>query len=269
MKFKSIFTTLVVAGTVLANAQDTIVIKGSDTLGAKLVPQLAETYKAEGHEIAFEIAAEGSSTAFTNLEAGTAQIGMSSRSIKGKEKDAFTAKGMEIEERVAGYDMIAIVLNESNPIKNLTIEQIEEIFTGDIENWSELGGKPGPISSYTRNTSSGTYKTFQKLAMNKRDYGTQTQKMAGNEQIAQEVANNRNGIGYVGLAYASNKGVKSIKVEGVELKPENAKEYPISRPLFYYTVKGKLSDDAVKFLEWAMTDEKARKVVSRVGFIAP
>jgi len=250
-----------------ALAEDKIVIKGSDTLGAKMVPQLSEAYKAAGNEATFEIAAEGSSTAFTNLLAGTADIGMSSRDVKDAEKDEFTSKGMDLQEHVAGVDMIAVVLNEANKVGELTLEQVEGIFTGDITDWSEVGGKPGAISVYTRNTSSGTYKSFQEMAMNKRDYGADTQKMAGNEQIAEEVSKNVNGIGYVGLAYAGKDGIKSAEIDGYEATPKDVDSYPIARKLYYYTVGGKVSDSAAKFLEWAMSDDVAKKVVDRVGFI--
>ena len=250
-----------------AVAQDKLVIKGSDTLGAKMVPQLAEAYKAAGNSVDFEIAAEGSSTAFTTLLAGTAEIGMSSRNVKDSEKDEFTAKGMDIKDWTAAYDMIGVIVNEKNGVQDLTLKQIEGIFTGDITDWSEVGGQAGPISVYTRNTSSGTYKSFQEMAMDKRDYGSNTQKMAGNEQIAQEVGKNVNGIGYVGLAYTTNEGIKPIKVDGVELKAENTKDYPISRSLHYYTIDGKLSALAEKFLKWATTSKEAAEVVNRVGFI--
>ena len=246
-----------------------LVIKGSDTLGAKMVPQLAETYKAAGNAVSFEIAAEGSSTAFTNLLAGTSEIGMSSRDIKDSEKDSFTAKGQEVKEWVAGYDMIGIIVNTANPVTNLTLAQIEGIFTGDIKDWSEVGGTAGPISVYTRNTSSGTYKSFQEMGMNKRDYGADTQKMAGNEQIASEVAKNANGIGYVGLAYTENDGIKTVSVDGIACEPKNAKEYPVARTIYYYTIEGALSDAGKAFLEWATSDPAAQEVVQRVGFIAP
>ena len=250
-----------------ANAEDKIVIKGSDTLGAKMVPQLSEAYKEAGNEISFEIAAEGSSTAFTHLTASPADIGMSSRNIKDSEVEGFTAKGMEVKDWVAAYDMIGVIVNEKSPVEELSLEQVAGIFTGAITDWSEVGGDAGPISVYTRNTSSGTYKSFQEMAMNKDDYGADTQKMAGNEQIAEEVSKNANGIGYVGLAYTEKDGIKSVSVDGVELKPENAKEYPIARSLHYYTIEGKLSEPAMKFLAWATTDDKAMEIVERVGFI--
>ncbi|HRQ87513.1 MAG TPA: phosphate ABC transporter substrate-binding protein [Bacteroidia bacterium] len=263
----SIALAAALVGTFAAQAEDKLVIKGSDTLGAKMVPQLAESYKEAGNAVSFEIAAEGSSAAFSNLLAGTADIGMSSRNIKDSEKEDFAAKGLEIQEWVGGFDMIAVIVNAKNGVEGLTTEQIEGIFTGDIKDWSELGGDAGPISVYTRNTSSGTYKTFQEMAMNDRDYGADTQKMAGNEQIAEEVAKNPNGIGYVGLAYTEKDGIKAVSVNDVAMKKENAKDYPISRTLFFYTVKGKLSPAGEKFLNWAISDPKAVEVVERVGFI--
>ena len=192
---------------------------------------------------------------------------MSSRDAKDKEKDDFTAKGQELVEIVAGYDMIAVVTNKKNGVRDLTVKQIEGIFTGDITDWSEVGGAAGAISVYTRNTTSGTYKSFQGMAMDKRDYGTNTNKMAGNEQIADEVANNPNGIGYVGLAYADKDGLRSVKIEGEAAKPRNKDTYPLSRTLFYYTV-GQPKGEAKKFLDWATTSEAAAKVVDTVGFIA-
>jgi phosphate transport system substrate-binding protein len=167
---------------------------------------------------------------------------------------------------VAAWDMIAVIVNKDSGVRDLTMKQIEEIFTGGVSNWSELGGTAGPVSIYTRNTSSGTYKSFQEMAMNKRDYGANTQKMAGNEQIASEVATNPNGIGYVGLAYAGKDGVKAVKVAGVSAKPRNKAEYPLSRKLYYYTV-GEPTGEVKKFLDWAMTSKEASGVIDRVGFI--
>jgi len=102
--------------------------------------------------------------------------------------------------------------------------------------------------------------------MDKRDYGSNTQKMAGNEQIAAEVANNPNGIGYVGLAYAEKDGVRSAKVAGVSAKPKNSDSYALSRKLYYYVI-GEPKGEAKKFLDWATTSDAAAKVIETVGFI--
>lgn len=154
----------------LAEAQ-TLSLKGSDTLGAKLIPQLAESFKAAGNKgVKFEIAAEGSTTAFPALANGTAQIGMSSRKVKDDERTFCKTKGVYIKEHPICRDMLAVIVNKNSPVSNLTKAQVAKIFTGQITDWSELGGAPGKISIYTRNTSSGTYKDWQKLAMGGRDY---------------------------------------------------------------------------------------------------
>lgn len=249
-----------------ASAQK-LVIKGSDTLGAKLVPQLAEEYKARHPGVSFEIAAEGSTTGIAAIIDGTAQIGMSSRRAKPTEMSAAQAKGVSMKPIIVAYDGIAVIVNENSPITSLTRRQVEQIFTGDITDWSAVGGNPGRISIYTRNTSSGTYSDFKDLAMKKRDYAGSSQKMAGNEQIAAEVAKNPNGIGYVGLAYMEAPGVKVVPIDGATPTKEAvlAKKYPYARPTFYYT-NGEPTGEAAKFVEFTLGDE-GQRIVQQVGFV--
>ncbi len=243
-----------------------LVIMGSDTLGSKLVLQLKEAYMAEGSETDFEISAEGSSQAFANLLAGEADIGMSSRDAQQEEENRFLVKGKKLVEHTAGWDMIAVIVNEKKGVRKLSLKDIEGIFTGDIMDWSELGGKPGKISVYTRNTASGTFQIFQRLAMGRRDYAAGSQKLAGNEQIANEVAANENGIGYVGLAFVDKKGVRAVKVDGVSPSAKNKGKYPLARKLFYYTT-GEPEGNVKKFLDWAIKSKSAKEIVSKVGFI--
>lgn len=244
-----------------------IVIKGSDTLGAKMVPQLAEAFMAAGYDTTFEIAAEGSSTAFSNLYVRYAEIGMSSRKVKDTELAKFAGSGLELVEVPVAVDMIGVFINAENPITNLSSKEIESIFTGDIAKWKPLGGVDGRISVYTRNTSSGTYKTFQELAMARRDYGRDTQKMAGCELITQEVAKNRNGIGYGGLAYLSAEGITALKIDGVEPSIETVHNYPLSRKLYFYYVRGHLTETGNAFVEWVTSASEAHKIIEKVGFI--
>jgi len=192
-----------------------LVIKGSDTLGAKLVPQLAEQFKAQHPGTTFDIAAEGSTTGIAAIIDGTAQIGMSSRRAKPAEVGAASAKGVHMKPTIVAYDGIAVIVNSANPVKVLTKKQVEQIFTGEVTDWSAVGGSGGKISVYTRNTSSGTYSDFKELAMKKRDYAGGAQKMAGNEQIAAEVGKNANGVGYVGLAYTKAGGIKVCSIDGI------------------------------------------------------
>ncbi len=245
----------------------TIVIKGSDTLGAKLVPQLAEAFKAKHPETNFNIAAEGSATGIAAIIDGTAQIGMSSRKVELTEQGAAQAKGVTFFPTVVAHDGIAVVVNEKNPVAKLTKKQVEQIFTGDITDWSAVGGNAGTISVYTRNTSSGTFKDFKTMAMKKRDYAASSQKMAGNEQIVGEVGKNENGAGYVGLAYTKAPGVKVAVIEGTELSDENVRtgKYPYSRETYFYT-NGAPTGEVKSFVDFVVSEE-GQAIARQVGFV--
>src|SRR5213083_1789162 len=260
-----LLASLAVAG--LARADGKLVIKGSDTLGAKLVPQLAEAYKAKNPGVSFEIAAEGSTTGIAAIIDGTAQIGMASRRAKPAEVAAASGKGVNMKPTIVAYDGIAVIVNSANPIKGLTKKQVEQIFTGEVSDWSAVGGTGGKISIYTRNTSSGTYSDFKELAMKKRDYAGGSQKMAGNEQIAAEVGKNANGIGYVGLAYDKAPGIKVLPIDGVS--PSQAtvrnKSYAYQRPTFYYT-NGEPAGLAKQFLDFTIGGA-GQKIAAQVGFV--
>jgi phosphate transport system substrate-binding protein len=268
---KTIFLTLLatvglIIGPTTARAER-LVIKGSDTLGAKLVPQLAEQFKAQNPDATFDIAAEGSTTGFAALIDGTAQIGMASRPAKAEEIAAAKAKGVTLQETIVAYDGVAVIVNAANPVKNLTRKQVEQIFTGEVADWSAVGGSGGSISVYTRNTSSGTYSEFKELAMKKRDYAPSAQKMAGNEQIAAEVGKNANGIGYVGLAYTKAQGVKVVSIDGMMPSVESVqnKKYPYARPTFFYT-NGEPTGLVKAFIDFTLS-AAGQKTVAEVGFV--
>ena len=269
MKLNSFLTTAAILTLTATFAHaGKLVIKGSDTLGAKLVPQLAEAFKAQNAGTSFEIAAEGSTTGIAAIIDGTAQIGMASRRAKATEMSAAAAKGVNMKPTVVAFDGIAVVVNAGNPVKELTRKQVEQIFTGDITDWAAVGGKPGKISIYTRNTSSGTYSDFKEMAMKKRDYAGSSQKMAGNEQIAAEVSKNPNGIGYVGLAYMKAPGVRAIGVDGVVPSQETvrSKKYAYMRPTFYYT-NGEPQGEAKAFVDFTLS-AKGQSIASQVGFVS-
>jgi phosphate transport system substrate-binding protein len=267
MKIKYLAIGLLLGGAISTVNADRLVIKGSDTLGAKLVPQLAEQFKAQHPGTTFDIAAEGSTTGIAAIIDGTAQIGMSSRRAKPAEVGAASGKGVNMKPTIVAYDGIAVIVNSANPIKGLTKKQVEQIFTGDVTDWSAVGGSGGKISVYTRNTSSGTYSDFKELAMKKRDYAPSSQKMAGNEQIASEVGKNPNGAGYVGLAYTKAGGVKVMPIDGVTPSVQTVlgKNYPYARPTFYYT-NGEPSGLAKEFLTFT-TGPAGQKIVAQVGFV--
>ena len=174
---------------------------------------------------------------------------------------------MNLKSTTVAYDGIAVIVNSASPLKGLTRRQVEQIFTGEVTDWSAVGGAPGKISIYTRNTSSGTYAEFKELAMKKRDYAKDSQKLAGNEQIAAEVAKNANGVGYVGLAYTKASGIKVVPIDGATPSKESvlAKQYPYARPTFFYT-DGEPSGVAKEFVNFTVS-EGGQKIVDQVGFV--
>lgn len=262
-----LYTTLLIATAMTAlSAAQTLSIKGSDTLGAKLIPQLAEKFKADGHAaVKFEIAAEGSSTAFPALANGTAHIGMSSRKANEKEITDCKTKGVTLVEHAICFDMMCVIVNKTSTLTNLTKSQVAKIFTGQVTDWSEMRGAPGSISIYTRNTSSGTYKDWQKMAMDGRDYSDRSLKMAGTEQIVQEVVNNAGGIGYVGLAFAKARGIKVLTIDGIAPTAETKKTYAYSRECYLYLPE-KATAEAATFIEFVKSGS-AQHIVTSTGFI--
>ena len=169
----------------------------------------------------------------------------------------------------SGVQDVAKWCSENNvTVKNLTKQQVEKIFTGDVTDWSAAGGNPGKISIYTRNTSSGSFSDWKELAMNKRDYAAGSQKLAGNEQIVAEVAKNPNGIGYVGLAYIKAPGIKVVAVEGQTPNAASVrgKTYPYARPTFYFT-NGEPVGKAKAFVDFTLS-AKGQAIVDQVGFVS-
>jgi phosphate transport system substrate-binding protein len=261
------YSLLALLSVCVAQADDKLVIKGSDTLGAKLVPQLSEAYKQDHKSVSFDIAAEGSTTGIAAIIDGTADIGMASRCAFPAEISNATAKGRNLKPTIVAYDGIAIVLNNANPVKKLTKKQIEGIFTGEITDWSAVGGNPGTISVYTRNTSSGTYSDFKKMAMSAKDYAASALKMAGNEQIAAEVGKNPTGVGYVGMAYLDAAGIHPVAVDGIlpSVATVRGHTYALSRSTFYYT-NGEPTGVAKEFLDFTLSPA-GQKIVKEVGFV--
>ncbi|MBC2594288.1 PstS family phosphate ABC transporter substrate-binding protein [Ruficoccus amylovorans] len=251
-----------------ASASDKIVVKGSDTLGARLMPRLKEEFiamkKARGEEVTFEIAAEGSRTGITALIDGKADLAMSSRRLQSGELSTARARGVNLKAIPVGVDGIAVIVNADNPVEQLSPRQVEMIFTGDIDDWSGISPVSGRISTYTRSTSSGTYSLFQTLALHRRDYSDFSLKLAGNEQVAAEVAANPRAIGYVGLAFSHTPGVKVLPVDG---KLPSSEDYPLARPLYFYVnVNATHTPVVQEFIDFILSPE-GQAVVESVDFL--
>lgn len=266
----------IVIGLLLANAvllaapvKERITIKGSDTM-VILVQRWTEMYPNKS-KVEFQVTGGGSGTGIAALINGTTTICAASRPMKAAEikqlKDKTGYQGMEI--RVA-RDGLSIYVNKSNPIKQLTIEQLRLIFTGKALNWKEFGGPDKPIILYSRENNSGTYEFFKEHVLNKQDFASSAQHMAGTAALINAVSKDPWSIGYGGAAYAKN--VKEVGVATDASKPYVfpnettilSGEYPISRFLYFYT--GKRPEGTVKkFIDWVISPA-GQKVVQEVGY---
>jgi phosphate transport system substrate-binding protein len=254
--------------TVFKAVGDEIVIKGSDTIGAKLTPMLVERYKADRPENKFSIATEGTNSCFQSLFSNECDIGMASRPPTEDERSKLLAKNIHLNERVIGYSMTAIIIHKDQPVSNLTLENLEKIFTGEVTDWKVYRGK-GKIVAYSKNSSSENYKTFQKMAMRGKPYGKNVLPLyEGHPYWAFEKHQDRlRAIAYVGFPYASGKEVKIVSVDGVYPSNQNTKKYPLTRSLRLY-FREDLPKEAQDFVDWICTSEEAFAITEKVGFVS-
>lgn len=254
-----------------SGAPTSISVKGSDTV-LPLSQKEAEEYMKGTPSAAISVVGGGSGTGITALLDGTTDICMSSRDLKAGEKLKFKEKQMDIKEVIVGYDALSVIVHPNNPVSQLTREQLEQIFTGAITNWKQVGGKDAPIVAYSRESSSGTYEFFKEHVMDKKNYATNVLNMPATGAIVQSISQTEGAIGYIGLAYSTGS-VKSLNVSYDQgktyVKPTIAgakdKSYPIARPLFYfYDVKK--SDLVKSFVDYILSDA-GQKNVADIGYV--
>ena len=190
-----------------------------------------------------------------------------------KEKEEGMSKGINIVEKIIAYDGIAIIVHRDNPIDELTMVQIKDIFTGKIKNWKELGGPDQKISALSRESNSGTFVFFQEHVLLKENFDPSVKLMPASSAIAQSVSQDNWSIGYLGLGYSKNANVKIIKVKKDDNSPaippnHNTvldKSYPIARPLFLI-FNGEPQGVMANFLEFILSEE-GQKIVDETGYI--
>ena len=264
MALTLIFFISISAGTLFA-AGKTITLKGSTTI-LPIAQATAEAFMEKNPAINISVQGGGSGVGVTSLIDGTCDIADSSRPIKPEETEKAKSKGIDANEIKIAMDGIAIIVNPKNKIKAITKQQIKDIYTGKVSDWSELGGAPGKIVVLSRDTSSGTYEAFEVLALNKEKVRGDALINASNQAIASTVGTTPGAIGYVGHGYLTKK-VKDLTVDEVKCTKETilSGKYGLSRPLFMYT-NGKPSGDIKKFIDFVLGKE-GQKIVEEEGFV--
>ncbi|MEW6336325.1 MAG: phosphate ABC transporter substrate-binding/OmpA family protein [Acidobacteriota bacterium] len=259
---------------------ESVRIKGSDTIGGKLAPELARAFRAARPEVEFEIDALGSSTAFIGLFDGSAQIGAASRPVNEKELNRARELGLRLNEAVIGYDGVAVIVHPSNPIASLTVAQLAELFTGSITNWRQLGGVDSTVRLISRPSYSGTHAFFKERVVRRgnakgsEEFAPATEFVEENGAILAAVAGDPRAVSYVGLGWLGQQ-VKALSVaaqSGEEAaKPTlanvRAGSYPLYRPLLMY-VREDAPSAALDFLRFVLSTEGAA-LVQAEGFVPP
>jgi phosphate transport system substrate-binding protein len=249
--------------------QTKITIIGSDTM-VILAQRWAEIYMKKNPSVNIQVTGGGSGVGLAALINGTTDIANSSRPIKTTEvqklKDRYNTLGVEIP---CAKDGITIFLNESNKVKELTIKQLSDIYSGRVTNWKNVGGDDASIKLYGRENSSGTYAFFKEEVV-KADYAASCQTLPGTAAVVNAVKKDKYGIGYGGAAYAA--GVKHCAVKkddqskGIVPTPESIakNEYPITRYLYLY-MRNRPTGEIKKYVDWILSPE-GQKIITEVGY---
>jgi phosphate transport system substrate-binding protein len=246
-----------------------ITIKGSDTM-VILSQKWAEVYMSKSKAVAIQVTGGGSGVGISSLINGSTDIANSSRPMKNSEIEKIKARygtlGVEVP---CAKDGITIYLNKNNKVKELTLKQLGDIYSGKITNWKDVGGDDANIKLYGRESSSGTYVYFKDVVV-KKDFAVTTQSLPGTAAIVNAIKKDKNGIGYGGAAY--DTGVRDCLIKKDEKSPAYAptaetiksKKYPITRYLYMY-LGSKPTGETKKFIDWILSAE-GQKVCTDVGY---
>ncbi len=251
------------AAPVFANTN--IVIKGSTTV-LPITQALVEAFIKANKEVNISVSAAGSGDGIKAIIDGTTDIAQSSRPMSDKEIALAKERGVTPLQHVVALDALTPVVHPSNKVSNLSIDQLNQIYQGNIRNWQEVGGEDKPLVVVSRDTSSGTFESWQHFVMKGSKVTPRAQMLASSGAVYAAISKNKNAIGYIGMGYAKS-GIKKVSVNGVSasIANVNSKKYPIARELYFYT-NGAPQSIAAKFLAFAKS-ASGQKLVAREGFV--
>lgn len=268
-RFGTILALAALAGAALAGE---ILVKGSDTM-LNLTQRLAEAFSATRGDVTVSITGGGSGVGINAITNREADIANASRPIRSKEIGTARANGVNPVEIAIAIDGLSVIVNQSNTVERLTIDQLGKIYRGTIKNWKEVGGPDRKITLYGRQPSSGTFVFFRDEVV-RGEYSSAMRQMNGNAQIIEGVKADLGGIGYVGLGYLKEAtGIKPVKlsrdgtsyVSPLDEELVKSGRYPLTRPLFQYT-NGKPKGDVRAFIEFELSPA-GQRIVEEEGFL--
>jgi len=255
-----VFGLLMAAMVLVGCTTTTTITEAGSTSVQPLAELLAEAYMKINPDVQITVSGGGSTTGVKSAAEGTVDIGAASRELKPEEEGT-------VVKHLLCRDSIAIVVHPSNPVEGLTMEQVKDIFTGAITNWSEVGGPNEDILVVAREEGSGTRGAFDEIVLDKEDTVATAILQPSNGAVRTVVAGDPNAIGYLGLGYL-DASIKALSINGVECDADNARtgEYPVVRPLYFLTMEE--PEGLVKeFIDFC-TSEKAQTIIERDGFIS-
>jgi phosphate transport system substrate-binding protein len=256
----------IVIGVFTATAQDKLIIRGSNTVGEELAPQLISQYKKDHANTSFDLEFKGTGYGIGALMGGFCDIAAASRAVGKEQEEIAQLHGVKFKEYVIGSYAVAVLVNAANPVSNLASNQVQALFTGKIQNWKDVGGPVAPVHLCARNPVSGTYLGFKELAMGNQDYEEHVQLFTNYLGIADAVAQDPNAIGYTGLDLVQHAGTKAVTIDGVvpSVATVNAGKYPYARTLRFYTDADKEPAAAKDFISFVLS-APGQAVLTQMG----
>jgi len=244
-----------------------VAIFGSTTL-LPVAQRAVEAFKQRKPEITISLTGGDSQTGINGLTDGYADIATSSRELKSEETQKLGKRHIKPKETIVAYDGIIPIVHPSNPVKNLTMAQLKEIYTGKITDWQQVGGKKGSIVVVSRYTTSGTDEVWTELVLNGGSVVASSQETSNSEAMLEMIASTPNAIGYDGIGYVEgNKQVKAVSVDGQAASDTSIlnKSYKIARPLLMFTID-KPNAAVIEFLNF-MTSPEGQALVKAAKFV--
>lgn len=243
------------------NLSGTVVITGSTSV-EKILNDMIDEFQAMNPDVTINYTGTGSSAGIADTLAGSNDLGASSREVKEEEKTD------TMKEVVFAHDGIAVITNPANPVTDISVENLAKIYSGEVTNWNQVGGKDAPIVLVSREGASGTRSAFEEL-IKLEDAGGLTEDatvVEGNGNVQTTVAGNENAIGYVSFSFIDDT-VKALTVGGIEATADNAKagSYPLSRPFLFVYNENNYTPQTQAFVEFATSDEGQSYVEAHGG----
>jgi len=252
-----------------ASKTDKVTIRGSNTVGEELLPHLISEYRKQRPDVTFDLEFKGTGYGFGALMNGQCDIAAASREANMNEMRLARERSLEFNDSIIGSYSVAVVVNAANPVTNLTLAQVRDIFTGAVQNWKEVGGPDGPLNLYIRDPISGTYLGFRELAMENQPYALGHLKTFTNyDSIVQAVAGDPGGVGYCAIQKTKKPGVKGVPIGGVApvVFSVNEGKYPYARVLRLCTDKGKEGARVREFIQFVQS-ARGQAMLDEMGYV--